>query len=306
MYGMSKLFFEKYLGIAGPTHLYLKGRLLRGREMKYVVTDGYVRSLTKSIRKSLSREVKHSPIIVNYAGAEMTVTTDQEGYLDLVLPRVADRCLSMVLTIRYGDQRSVVDMDVIDYRSAKHILVSDIDDTLLVTGVRSFLKTRLAFNSLLVNPFRRVAISAAADYLRRQQRDKGTIVFYLSNSPWNWRSYLSTFLRHNGFPDGYLLLRDFGMHLLKKRPIHRLSKYRELRRLLLLFPSCRFTLIGDTAELDYDIYREMLTTYPEQIDKVVLRRVGNQDVEEQIKYFIDKDANGRRMEMINSFAEVLT
>ncbi len=299
---MNNLHYEAYLSIAGPTHIYLKGRLLRGRQMRYDQADGYLWSLAKSLRKSLSRELKHSPVVVNYGGTETLATTDEEGYLDLVLPRVSGHSLDVELTIRRRRQQSVLNMAVTDYSAASHIVVSDIDDTLLVTGVRSFLKTRLAFNSVLVNPFRRVAIAAAADYLHQLKSHPATIMFYLSNSPWNWRSYLATFLQHRGFPDGYLLLRDFGLHLLTKKDVHQLSKYRELKRLLLLFPSCRFTLIGDTAEKDFDIYREMLASYPDQIDKIVLRRVGNPDLEDRIDRFIAGDTDGSRIEMISSFA----
>jgi len=110
-----------------------------------------------------------------------------------------------------GDYRGVhgaftasVDVLVPD-GAARFGVVSDVDDTILQTGVqRVWLMIRRTFtgSALTRSPF-----EGAAD-LYRDLAAGTNPVFYVSSSPWNLHAFLVAFLRHHDFPRGPVLLRD--------------------------------------------------------------------------------------------------
>jgi phosphatidate phosphatase APP1 len=89
---------------------------------------------------------------------------------------------------------------------------------------------------------------------------------------------LSDFFQLHEFPDGPILLRDWGItenEFFQTR--HREYKLEIVRRLLDLFPDLPFILIGDSGQEDPEIYRELVGLYPRRILAVYIRDVRDDD-----------------------------
>jgi phosphatidate phosphatase APP1 len=92
-------------------------------------------------------------------------------------------------------------------------VISDVDDTILVSGVTNLLRmARLAFlnNARTRLPFAGVA----AFYRALQSGPESTLfnpVFYVSSSPWNLYDLLVDFCAVQGIPKGPFMLRDVGV-----------------------------------------------------------------------------------------------
>ncbi|TXK73888.1 phosphatase domain-containing protein [Mesonia sp. HuA40] len=155
-------------------------------------------------------------------------------------------------------------------------IISDIDDTLIHTGVNSFFKWELIKNSIFTLAEERVPINSASKFyqaLRAQSTDVDRPFFYLSNSPFNLYSYLQVFLRIHKFPKGVLLLRDFPNLWRQMFNQEKPHKQKEILRILNAFQDKTFVLIGDSGEHDPSIYTEIAQVYPDRITAILLRRV---------------------------------
>lgn len=261
------------------------------------------------MRRALSRELKGHGLTVRLGDLTREIYTDDEGYYDAHIP-AAELPITTPPVVLYSELHGEVierEVELSDYRGITAGVLSDIDDTILVTGVKSFMKWRVVINTLFINAFRRKAQDhAAALYTQMDALDKqDTIFIYLSNSPWNLYDYLQTFLKHNDFPKGELLLRDFGRHLLKKS--HDLTlgnKYKELMRMIEALPECKWTLLGDSAEADLDIYLLAQEKYPERVERIIIRAANNEKNETRIEGII-AERSDLSIQLINSYEELL-
>ncbi len=155
-------------------------------------------------------------------------------------------------------------------------VISDIDDTILHTGVTSTLKWRLIFNTLFKNAESRSPLEGAADFYHLLHRGPGgeeaNPIFYVSHSPWNLYRYLELFLRKNNFPKGPVLLRTLSA-MRGKEKAEKPQKQTEIIEILNRYPERQFILIGDGGEHDPDIYIEIAENFPNRIKAIYIRSV---------------------------------
>ncbi len=267
-------------------------------------------SLWSTAMRALSRELKGHALTIRIGDMTREIYTDDEGYYDCHIPTSAlpEALPPVVLYAELHGEIIEREVAVSDHRGMTAGILSDIDDTILVTGVKSFLKWRVVINTLFVNAFRRKAQDhAAALYTQMDKLDQQKTLFvYLSNSPWNLYDYLQTFLKHNKFPKGELLLRDFGRHLIRKsHDLKAGNKYKELIRMMEAHPECRWTLLGDSAEADLDIYLLAHERYPDRIDRIIIRAANNERNEDRIRGIIG-DSAPVSIELIDSYRELLS
>jgi len=149
-------------------------------------------------------------------------------------------------------------------------VISDIDDTVKVTQVRDQ-------HQMLLNTFTRAfeAMPGMAQHYRDLARKPQTRFHYLSSSPIQLLPALADFLRDAGFPAGSTHLRESTTWrtLIPGAGESRAHKLAAINRLMDDFPERRFLLVGDSGELDPEIYGEVARTRPERVEAVVIRDV---------------------------------
>ncbi|SNR73484.1 Uncharacterized conserved protein [Maribacter sedimenticola] len=162
---------------------------------------------------------------------------------------------------------------------AKFGVISDIDDTILHTGVVSSLKWKVIINTMFKRATKRRQLDGASDFYMKLHHgktgDEANPIFYVSHSPWNLYRYLQLFLKTNNFPKGPLLLRSMASFRMRKKNDEKPQKQREISNLLKSYPDLPFILIGDSGEKDGDIYQEISTLFPGRIKAIYLRSVND-------------------------------
>lgn len=301
---------QVYTAIRTSCHIHIKGRLLANAAAVSKSTDNYLKSVWVSFIRAYSRELKHTNISLVIADKRIDLLTDNEGYFEFFSENIISSTPTKKATLEavVKGKKKILDFELRSFLQDVPLgIISDIDDTILITRVRSFFKLRMLLNTILINPFRRKPIEAAAKYYSRLLADvegDGPII-YVSNSPWNMNDYLRSFLQFNGFPEGELMLRDFGLQMLrKKKPLQFQNKYLTITRMLMVFPKTKFILIGDSAEKDYDIYTKIQFEYPERVDRIIIIKAGNVKNENRIEQNIG-NLQDQSVTVVNGFDELL-
>jgi hypothetical protein len=149
-------------------------------------------------------------------------------------------------------------------------VISDIDDTVKITDVRD---QREVLLNTFVRPFK--AVPGMAERYQNLARNPQTRFHYLSSSPIQLLPPLTGFLTDAGFPLGSIHLRESTTWrtLIPESGESRAYKLAAIERLMEDFPLRRFLLIGDSGELDPEIYGEVARTRPERVEGVVIRDV---------------------------------
>ncbi|HYP69964.1 MAG TPA: phosphatase domain-containing protein [Variovorax sp.] len=153
-------------------------------------------------------------------------------------------------------------------------VISDIDDTVKVTQVREQ-------QQMLLNTFARSfkAVPGMAQHYGTLARNPQTRFHYLSSSPIQLMPPLLGFLRDAGFPPGSMHLRESTTlrTLIPGEGESRAHKLAGIARLMEDFPQRRFLLIGDSGELDPEIYGEVARKQGNRIEGIVIRDVTGED-----------------------------
>ena len=261
-----------YTGLGNTRSIELNGRVLRHREPPESDPTTVWSALRANYQRFETDEVPGVRVQARIADATVEDTvTDDEGYFQFKLqtPPSAGTSDSSVTT---GHSRGVeINLRLPDHPGehaecatkvtlpgvdAQFGVISDIDDTVLVTEATSLLNMMRL--TLLGTARTRLAFPGVAAFYRSLHAGKNP-VFYVSSSPWNLYDFLNDFMRVNGLVPGPMLLRDFGLDSSKFiAGSHHDHKLEAASRILTHHADLKFILVGDSGQADPEIYLELV------------------------------------------------
>lgn len=192
---------------------------------------------------------------VPQVGDPVKVQTDDRGRAHCPLPAGAG---AVRVEVSGASPQTAPDWNL---GSAAHLTVTDLDDTVIVTGVKSGGLSRALRQNALTRP-----IFADLPPLLQQQAARGPVV-YLSGSPDGLDASLRQLLAAHAFPPGPLLLRDWP------RVATTAHKGRALDALASQ-SAATFTLIGDSGEADPETYAAFVRRWPGRTERILIRDIG--------------------------------
>ena len=299
-YIVQKALIIAYRSYGTSSHLYVKGRVLDNPPIEIVQELGFGSTLRNTFRQFDTHEIPNCKVSLQIGDMNLDAVTDQKGYFlfNALLPTdisaLSDHegWVSFHLKVAGAlPSEPFTGQLLIPEKEADYGIISDIDDTILNTGVTSFLKWKVILNSLFVNAYRRIPLLGAPELYRKlhlgiDNKEKNPI-FYLSNSPWNMYQYLKSFLDHNGFPKGPILLRSFSSMFQRAIGPEKPHKQKEIINLLQTYPALKFILIGDSGEHDATIYTDIAAQFPDRILCIYLRSVNHRKRMAHVKSIVD-------------------
>jgi phosphatidate phosphatase APP1 len=150
----------------------------------------------------------------------------------------------------------------INSASAKTIVISDIDDTIKMTGVLNN-KLHVGFNGL----FSKRAFAGMSE-LYNEYHAKGYGIYYVSGSPKMIDCRIEDFLVEKDFPQGdQRFLKDkIGSNTYN-------FKMESIRNVIAKENPTTLILIGDDTEHDPDVYNDISKEYPGLVEAIYIRAV---------------------------------
>jgi phosphatidate phosphatase APP1 len=302
-----------YRTYSGESHLYIRGRALEDQPLKHYEKQTFYQTLRNTWRTFATDQIRRANIVLTLEnGNRYEARADYEGYflidlkVDFDLSALTDDEGYLPFTVAFEEDNAAfakarlqkrlkinkfIGESLVPPNTATHGIISDIDDTIMHTGVTSFLKLRVAFNTFFKNYDRRLPLKGAASFYQLLHRGKGgrdqNPMFYLSNSPWNLYKYLEKFLDFHGFPKGPILLRDFPTPWDRTAKLKKPHKSHQLLNILKHYPDMNFILIGDSGEHDALYYKEVAQIYPDRILAIYLRSVNHKKKMQRVKNIAD-------------------
>ncbi|MBP1838292.1 App1 family protein [Formosa algae] len=277
------------------SRFYLRGRALEDETID-LEQKGLFKLLINTYKRFESDEVKNVELNLRLPDdTVIKVKTDDHGYFKSEenlehLDQLTNEEGWLQVVASYSDvniKRKITNENrfpaqiLIPPKTAKFGVISDIDDTIMLTGVASILKWRVLVNTFFKGAFKRIPLEGAAEFYNMLHigvsgKDANPI-FYVSHSPWNLYRYLTFFLKTNNFPKGPILLRSMNTIFKKKKANEKPQKQMEIINILNMYPKLSFILIGDSGEHDADIYIEIAELFPNRISAIYLRCVGHKE-----------------------------
>ncbi len=169
---------------------------------------------------------------------------------------------------------------------APFYVISDIDDTILVSGLTEGLSA--VKHAVLRDANARRAVPGMSSFYRGLDRGVPSPTgarkpeppfFYVSTGSWVFFDMLQQFLQLRAFPQGPMFLTDWGPTERYVRRSGAEHKRTAIRRLLESYPNQQFVLIGDSGQRDALTYEEMAREFEGRIKLILIRQVGEADDE---------------------------
>lgn len=167
-----------------------------------------------------------------------------------------------------GDERSFTGSVMLMPPSGISV-ISDVDDTIRASEVGE--RQALLVNTF-VKPLR--PVPGMAEFYQSLSRKAGASFHYVSASPSQLYPVLSEFVQSNAFPAGSFHLRPLQWKKGFFQPgsaAVREFKEGQVEALLRNFPERRWILVGDSGELDPEIYGKLARRYPDHVGKIIIR-----------------------------------
>ncbi|GGM11848.1 App1 family protein [Dactylosporangium sucinum] len=215
--------------------------------------------------------VKDALVQIEAGGSTCEVMCDRGGFVDTVVE--ADLAPGWgTVTLRSGDSDPVeAPVRIVD-PAATFGIISDIDDTVMVTALPRPLLA--AWNTFVLDEHARNSVPGMAVlYERLVNANPGAPVFYLSTGAWNVAATLTRFLSRHLYPAGPLLLTDWGPQPDRFFRSGQAHKRASLDRLAQEFPNIRWLLVGDDGQHDPEIYAEFVAEHPDSVAAVAIRHL---------------------------------
>ncbi len=305
MFKKKALRINTYIGYGTNNRFRATGRALEDENVNFDLNQSTFKTLKNIYRQLESDEVRDTPIEIKLSsGKKFETHSDKEGYYNFEissegLEKLTDKegWLPYVVSFKSDTLSKVIsDQNIfpchmlIPSADAEFGIISDIDDTILHTGVASLFKWRVIANTIFKNFDKRLPIEGTVHFYKKLRLGKNNRsinpFFYVSNSPWNLYDYLSAFFEKHLFPKGPILLRDFRTPFDKTPKPKIPHKQSEIINLLKMYTDMKFILIGDSGEKDADIYTKIAKEHPERILAIYLRNVNHRRKEKRIKKII--------------------
>lgn len=283
--GRGGVVVHAYRGYGSHREVFVMGRVFRQPSLGIPAPEGSLRrDLVDVVRRMVRWGVKHIDVTLELNGCRKTVNTDRDGYfrIDMALdpPLPSDRSWHEgQLDIAMRDARTVCGTAEIYVppSSVDLVVISDIDDTVMYTGVAN--KLKMMYRLFLRKAHQRTAFPGVACFYQAlfagDNDHRQRPMLYVSRGPWGIYEMLTEFFQLNGIPVGPILfLREWGLTL--QRPLPRRAedhKANLIRQMLALYEDLPFVLIGDSGQHDPEVYARIVHDHPGRIRAIYIRNV---------------------------------
>lgn len=281
--GRDGIVIQPYRGYGSRREAFVIGRVFR-QSIPHPDPrrERIARHLRDIARRIARRSIAGARVTARLCGTEQSVVTDRDGYFRLRVPLRApppsDRDWH-ALHIRLETEPPVNARGAvyIPPDQARFVVISDIDDTIVHTGVANTLG--MLWRLFVEDAGSRTAFPGVAPLYRALHGgatgDERNPMLYVSRAPWGLYDVLDEFFHMHGVPVGPILfLREWGLSW--RRPFPRRAedhKQALIRHMLDLYDDLPVILIGDSGQHDPEVYRQIVDEHPGRVLAVLIRNV---------------------------------
>jgi phosphatidate phosphatase APP1 len=275
-------FLISYRGFGNAQTLILQGHVFRGMAMlSFNTKRKSLKNLIQLIKMFLVRTVGKATIEMHLKGETYAQHTNAQGFFEFNIANhgLAEGWYEVLVKLKSklveGQETVEVKAHLLIARQPKRVVVSDIDDTLLVSHITKL--WRKIYLLVSRNPQSRKPFKGVVQLYQKLHAEQNP-VFYVSSSEWNLYEFLRAFMQFHKLPKGVLQLKDLKSswrHFFSKRRNGHHHKREKIERLLALYPQSKFVLLGDNGQQDPYIYKHLAEKYPHQIRIVLIREINS-------------------------------
>ena len=280
-----KFDLKLYRGYANGNQLVVFGHVFESW-----APDKY-RSDRKGLRHAFSiihmfriKPLKNVAITLKFKNVEVTTKTLDDGYFRFDIPffeHLESGWHTYSVSYEVKNIGIIQQGEILKPFESKLGIISDIDDTFLISHSNNFLKK--LYVMLLKNIEKRRIFDDVVNHYKHlsragQENEKGSnSFFYVSSSEWNLYGFINDFVEIHELPKAVVKLKKIKTgisdFLFTGRGSHD-HKFEKIKDIISFYPNLQYVLLGDDSQKDAYIYERICKIFPKNIKAVYLRQTG--------------------------------
>lgn len=270
--------------------LRVRGRVIERKGIASAARDDtFLKNAANTLRRIDSDEIPGARLELAFRGRRCEVESDSEGYFHAVIeselplePGWHRVRVTLLDSIAGGAGLETVAQVLVADPNAELAIVSDVDDTVIVTGATD--RLRMMRIILSANARTRVPLPGVGAFYRALSRGRRehpqNAIFYVTRSGWNLYDLFVDFFEEHDIPRGPLLMRDLALIEMPSDALPNAAGKREhVREIMRDVPEPRFVLIGDSGQSDPSVYLDCARDDPARVAAIYIREVEGHEVD---------------------------
>ena len=280
-----KFDLKLYRGYANGNQLVVFGHVFESW-----APDKY-RSDRKGLRHAFSiihmfriKPLKNVAITLKFKNVEVTTKTLDDGYFRFDIPffeHLESGWHTYSVSYEVKNIGIIQQGEILKPFESKLGIISDIDDTFLISHSNNFLKK--LYVMLLKNIEKRKIFDDVVNHYKHlsragQENEHGSnSFFYVSSSEWNLYGFINDFVEIHELPKAVVKLKKIKTgisdFLFTGRGSHD-HKFEKIKDIISFYPNLQYVLLGDDSQKDAYIYERICKIFPRNVKAVYLRQTG--------------------------------
>ncbi|MAM18898.1 MAG: hypothetical protein CME35_08005 [Gramella sp.] len=298
-----KLDLKLYRGYVNDEELIVFGHLFQSwAPDKYSIEKKGLKHAYAILHKFRIKPLENYKINLKFRDLEVTTKTLEDGYFRFTIPyheELEPGWHNYEVTCKFGQFGIVERGELLKPYPSKLGIISDIDDTFLISHSNNFFKKLYVMLSKNVNT-RKVFDDVVRHYQELsqagQESSKATnSFFYVSSSEWNLYDFIAEFAVLHDLPKAVIKLKKIKTGLRDFVATGRGNhdhKFIKIKDILSFYPHLEYVLLGDDSQHDPFLYERIIITFPKNIRVVYIRQTGQKKKEKVVSVLRNMESMG--------------
>ncbi|MGB3777263.1 MAG: App1 family protein [Tunicatimonas sp.] len=226
--------------------------------------------------------INNAKVTFRFQDLEVATKTTEDGYFRFTLPYtnpLKSGWHSYRVRCAVGDTEVEEESELLKPYNSKLGIISDIDDTFLISYSSRFFKK--LYVMLFRNVNRRKIFDEVVDHYKALSRagqdspQASNAFFYVSSSEWNLYSLITHFAKLHDLPKAVIKLKSIKTSLLdffaSGRGNHD-HKFIKIKDIMTFYPQLEYVLLGDDSQHDPYLYERVCKHFPMNVRAIYIRR----------------------------------
>jgi len=280
---LPKLDLKLYRGYVNDNELVVFGHVFKSwAPDKYSLDRRGIKHAVSIIHMFRIKPLKNYEVRLRFKKLDVVTKTMGDGYFKFCIPfneSLESGWHPYEVSVKMFDFGIVNRGELLKPFESKFGIISDIDDTFLVSHSNSFFKK--LYVMLLKNINKRKIFDDVVEHYKYlsvgndKNHEQSNSFFYVSSSEWNLYEFIEAFAQKHKLPKAVIMLRKIKSgisdFLSSGRGNHD-HKFAKIKEIISFYPKLQYVLLGDDSQQDPYIYERICKTFPNNVKAVYIRQ----------------------------------
>jgi phosphatidate phosphatase APP1 len=278
-----KPILQLYRGYANEQELIVMGHVFK-RTYDYDFQKKNFKNATSVINQFRIKTLKNFDVYLKHGQQEIHTKTLDDGHFKFCIPLENETSFGWMdyeVSMIYNNETTISKGSFIRPHKGNLGIISDIDDTFLISHTHNFFKK--IYILLFKNVNDRKVFKDVVPYYQalssagRNNKEEENAFFYISSSEWNLYRFIVKFTKIHQLPRAVILLKDIKRGItdffMSGRGNHD-HKFDKIKHVLEFYPNLKYVLLGDDSQHDPILYERICKIFPVTVKAVYIRQTG--------------------------------